>query len=199
VASRELTGRRSPRPHGPLCGNELAQAIEFLTDRQLRAYQHRREGHAWNWIAQRMGVSRQAAMQLVVKAEKRLGYEPSVTPKKKARYKPAAQRRADEGDRWVSRWLTFIDELDPLDRVYINRIARDTTLDDLEAERRILKRLRHLSRTYGFGPDGDDDRDELPELDWARHRGDAYDWAMDELGVAASDLVLDDGKGYDRL
>lgn len=81
--------------HGPLLGSELARAIKVLTDRQLQAYRYRREGHGWNWIAQRMDVSRQAVIHHVANAERHLGYEPTVTPKQKARYKPAARKRAE--------------------------------------------------------------------------------------------------------
>lgn len=86
-----------PAPRGPLVGHELAVAIETLTDKQLRAYRYYRDGqHTNGWIAARLGVSRQAVMQLVVKSEKKLGYAPSFTPKKKAPYKPAADRRSDQ-------------------------------------------------------------------------------------------------------
>jgi DNA-binding CsgD family transcriptional regulator len=73
-----------PAPHGPLLGDELGWAIKLLTDKQYRAYRYRREGHAWNWIAQRMGISRQAVIHHVAKAEKRLGYTPTVTAKQRA-------------------------------------------------------------------------------------------------------------------
>jgi predicted DNA-binding protein YlxM (UPF0122 family) len=91
-----------PAPHGPLLGNELASANKLLTDKQFYAYRYFREGqHTPGWIAQRMGTSRQAVMQLVVKAEKNLGYEPTFTPKQKTPYKSVARRKAEAQDAWV--------------------------------------------------------------------------------------------------
>jgi DNA-binding CsgD family transcriptional regulator len=83
-----------PAPYGPLLGNERGRAIELLTDKQFTAYRYRREGQAWNWIAQRMGVSRPAVIHLVAKAEKRLGYEATVTPQTT----DAVQKRCDQED-----------------------------------------------------------------------------------------------------
>lgn len=90
-----------PAPHGPLLGDELGWAIELLSDKQLRAYSYFREGqHTMGWIATRMGTSRQAVIPLVVKAERKLGYELSFTPKQKLGYKPVAHRRAEAQSVW---------------------------------------------------------------------------------------------------
>jgi predicted DNA-binding protein YlxM (UPF0122 family) len=83
-------------PVGPLEGDEFHRAVELLTDRQRQAYAYFRSGqHTMGWIATRLGCSRQAARQLIRKAEKRLGYEPSFNEKQKTAYKPVAQRQQE--------------------------------------------------------------------------------------------------------
>lgn len=143
VASGDLSATSSP--NGPLLGSELNRAIVLLTERQLQAYRYRREGYAWDWIATRMGVSRQAVMQRVVKAEKRLGYEPSVTPKGKE-YKPGPARRRSNR---VSAQQQYMQELlAQMPRSDADRLIRliETAPSDEEAERRLLQRLAEIKR-----------------------------------------------------
>ena len=199
-----------PPQHGPLLGDELYCAIERLTDKQLRAYQYRREGHALNWIATRMGISRTAVIHHVAKAEKRLGYEPTVTAKQKTPYKSAAKRCEDDD----SAWQAHVDELFsqvPAHRQRAVLRILEAGLSDEEAKRRLAPRLRELTRerkagerayAASIGYDGDDysrgvgqDESEFA----ANMEADFGINPMTGVAMRPEDLPLDDGKGYDRL
>lgn len=110
-----------PAPAGPLLGDELARAIHLLTEKQLRAYSYWREGHALNWIATRLGVSRPRVVHLLAAAEKKLGYEPTVTAKKKTPYKPVVQRRAEAASALVADARELAAALPPRERRIFER------------------------------------------------------------------------------
>jgi predicted DNA-binding protein YlxM (UPF0122 family) len=134
-------------PHGPLLGNELGWANKLLTDKQFYAYRYFREGqHTMGWIAQRMGTSRQAVMQLVVKAEKRLGYEPTFTPKQKTPYKSVARRKAEAQDAWVIQIAeAFAEARTPAEKRRLSQIL-EAAASDPGAEKRLRKRMQQLTR-----------------------------------------------------
>jgi len=190
----------TPAPPGPLVGNELARAIELLTDKQLRAYQYYREGHAWNWIAQRMGSSRTAVIHLVAKAQKRLGYELTVTPKQKSAYKSVSLRRAEQEAAYVRYLEELFAQMPPRDRRRLSRILNESSSDE-ERNRRLAVRLRELQR----------ERRTQEIEDWGRAVGEdegefqaslAADFGLNPatgMPMRAEDFVVDDGKGYDRL
>jgi predicted DNA-binding protein YlxM (UPF0122 family) len=158
----ELNSRRAPP--GPLVGDELAWAIELLTDKQYLAYRYRREGHALNWIANRLGVSRPAVIHHIAKAEKRLGYAPTVTAKQKSRYKSAKERREAEKAAKIHEAAAALSEMTTAQRHrIIRRVFPDApkkldertelrlltkmlmeALDNNEARERMAKRLRTL-------------------------------------------------------
>jgi hypothetical protein len=121
-------------------GAELETAIERLTDKQLLAYGYRRKGQAWDWIATRMGMSRTAVIHHAAKAEKRLGYEPTVTAKQRSPYKPVAQRRADAVSAEVVHISRLLTEMEPGRRRHIMRIVETSTCEG-EANCRVRKRL----------------------------------------------------------
>lgn len=133
----------SKAPPGRLRGNELGWAIKLLTDKQLRAYQYRREGHAWNWIATRMGVTRPAVIHLVAKAEKKLGYEPTVTAKQKTPYKSVAERQAEaEAARVIDAANAFFALSPEKRRLFIRRALPDAPKHiDAKAEVRFLSKI----------------------------------------------------------
>jgi hypothetical protein len=199
-----------PAPAGPLLGEELGWAIELLTDKQLTAYRYRREGQALNWIARRMGVTRTRVIHLIAAAEKRLGYTPTVTPKQKAAYRPAAQRRQERASAWDAYISELAALLEPAERRRLERIF-ETAKSDEELGRRLRQRLRELERERRKRgrrdlPAGAEHAD-----DYSRAAGEAAAEFAAELeadfGVnpvtgepmAAADFVEDDGKGHDRL
>jgi predicted DNA-binding protein YlxM (UPF0122 family) len=133
-------------PHGPLSGGEFGHARQLLTDKQFHAYRHFRDGKQMGWIANRLGNTRQAVMQLVVKAEKKLGYEPSFTPKQKHKppYKSVAQRQAEAEKAEIRRWAEILAEIPPSDRPRVlRRLYRliESEMQDEEKARRFRKRL----------------------------------------------------------
>jgi DNA-binding CsgD family transcriptional regulator len=194
-----------PAPHGALLGSELEWAIELLTDRQLRAYRYRREGHALNWIANRLGVKRPRVVHLIAAAEKRLGYELTVTPKQKSPYKPAARRREERESAWERYVNELFSAMPPADRRRLLRIFEESQSDE-EVKRRLKSRLEKLERERS------ESRTRRVELHWdlvAPHRGEdalaaemEASFGMNERtgeDMRPQDLIEDDGKGYDRL
>jgi len=214
-------------PTGPLVGDELNRAIEVLTDRQLRAYRYRRNGHALNWIAQRMGISRTAVVHHIAKAEKRFGYEPSVTGKQKTPYKSVAQRRTEVDDGWTVEAARAIRQMTrDARREFIRRAYPGHSMKGLDAD----SEIRLLARIYVEASSDDDARARIAErlrpLKRSRERERVLLGQNDDLSRAvgedeaefvaeleadfgvnsvrgepmqASDFVADDGKGYDRL
>jgi DNA-binding CsgD family transcriptional regulator len=189
-----------PAPNGPLLGDELQRATELLTVRQLTAYHHRRDNHSLNWIAARMGVTRPRVVHLVAAAEKRLGYAPSVTPKQKAPYKPAARRR-EESEAALDAYLDgLIAGLEPSQRL-IEILETATSVE--ERDRLLRERLAELERERQAHEHPADD-------DWsmAAGQGEAEFFAsLAEDGFTRADgealrpgeFIEDDGKGYDSL
>lgn len=193
-----------------MLGHELASAMELLTNKQLIAYRYRREGHALNWIARRMGVTRPRVIHLIAAAEKRLGYAPSVTLKQKTAYKPAAQRRQEHESAWEAYIHEVASQLEPAERRRILRIFESSATEE-ELHRRLRNRLRqleHQRRVRGrrdLAPDADHDDD------WSTAVGELeaeFEAEMEaDFGInprtgevmQPTDLVEDDGKGYDRL
>jgi hypothetical protein len=190
-----------PAPHGPLLGNELAWAIELLTDEQLRAYRYFREAHAMEWIGRRLGVTRQAVMQRIVRAERKLGYEPSFTPRQKGPYKSVAQRRAEAESAEDLYLRELLAQVPLADRRRIARIL-ETSSSDEEARRRLGARLKELKRERLREQHNDDSVTE------ALHRGEHWSTAEFEADFGTNpvtgqtmrpqDFIEDDGKGYDR-
>jgi transposase len=197
-------------PAGPLLGEELAWAIELLTDRQLIAYRHRREGHALNWIAQRLGVSRTRVVHLIGAAEKRLGYAPSVTAKQRSAYKSSAQRRQERESAWAAYSEELASQLDPAERRRILRIF-ETSATDEEVERRLRERLWQLERERRARPIEHLPSNAEHSEDWSSAVGEhEAEFAAEmeaDFGInpvtgdvmRPEDLVEDDGKGYDRM
>jgi hypothetical protein len=196
-------------PHGPLLGDELAWAIELLTDKQLHAYRYRREGHALNWIATRLGVTRPRVVHLIAASEKRLGYEPTVTAKKKTPYKSVARRQVAAESAWDACMREQFADLAPDERRRIIRILEEAGSDD-ELDRRLRKRLGQLERERRqreralLSPDADHDNDYSSavgeqEAEFAAEM-EADFGTNPQTGEAMrpEDLVADDGKGYDR-
>lgn len=215
-------------PHGPLSGHELYRAIEVLTDKQLRAYRYYRDGqNTMGWIATRLGTSRQAVMQLVVKAEKNLGYEPSFTPKQKTPYKAVADRRADEAEAKIRAAVEAIREMTPERRRRVIRavfpsaprkIGKRTearllsqmildALHDQDARERMAKSLEPLERNAkqrrrAIQRDDDDRSSAVGE-----HEAEVAASLEADFGTHPTrgdafrpdDFVVDDGRGYDRL
>lgn len=128
-------------PTGPLLGEELDRAIQDLTDKQLRVYRYRREGHAWNWIAQRMGTSRPAVIHLFAKAEKRLGYEPTVALRQRTPYKSVATRTAEAEASEDARLRELMAQISPARRRRIHRII-ESACSDKEAGDRLRKQVQ---------------------------------------------------------
>lgn len=194
-----------PAPPGPLLGNELAMAIEQLTDKQLRAYQYWRRGHAPEWIASRIGVKRPRVYHLVHAAEKHLGYTPSVAGKQKQPYKSAATkrdqaesaklRRAAEAWREMTseqrgRFLraalpdapAHIDEREEF-RLFVRVLAE--ALNDDEARERIAKRLKRVERAA----ERDRQREARAQLNEALHENDGLTgrfWSSDDESTEAA-------------
>lgn len=199
-----------PAPAGPLLGDELAWAIELLTEKQLRAYRYRREGQALNWIARRIGVSRARIIHLIAAAEKRLGYTPTVTPKRRAAYKPAAQRRQERAPAWEAYVRELAGQLQPVERRRLERIF-DTAKTDAELERRLRQRLHVLERRrrkrgrrdLPAGAEHDDDYSRAVGEDAAEFAAELEaDFGVNPMTgepMGAADFVEDDGKGHDRL
>lgn len=176
-------------PTGPLMGNEQHLAIELLTDKQLIAYRYRREGQALNWIANRMGVSRARIVHLIAAAEKRLGYEPSVTPKQKQPYKPVAERREAAESAEFNYLVELARQLPPARRREFARLYDEAvSTADESATKRLYDRLRQWERQRqheraqeAWERGGADETDGSAD---ARHRGDDSFWenAMADMG-----------------
>jgi hypothetical protein len=199
-----------PPPVGPLLGEELAWAIELLTDKQLIAYRYRRDSHALNWIAQRMGVTRPRVVHLIAAAERRLGYAPSVTAKQKTAYKPAAQRKQERESAWEAYFEELAALLEPAERQRLLHIFESATTEE-ELHRRLRKRLRQLEHErrvrarHDLAPGADHDDD------WSTAVGEREaefaaemeaDFGINPMTgdvMQPTDLVKDDGKGYDRI
>jgi hypothetical protein len=198
-----------PAPTGPLLGDELGWAIALLTDKQLTAYRHRRDGHALNWIARRMGVSRARVVHLIGAAEKRLGYAPSVTLKQKTPYKSVARREEERQSTWDAYFNELAAQLEPAERRRLLRIF-DSSGTDKELNRRLRKRLSQLqrerrARERGYLPAGAEHDDDWSSAVgqgeaefYASQAEDGFTHSTGEV-LAPTDLVEDDGKGYGRL
>jgi DNA-binding CsgD family transcriptional regulator len=173
-------------PHGPLVGDELAHAKRLLTPKQLQAYRLRRQGNAWNWIADRMGVSRAAVIHHVAKAETRLGYKLTVAPKKKQAYKPVAQRQAEAEEKVEYRFDWLMQSLDDVEALNLRRLVRKAETDP-DAEARLLRRFQQLHRRY-LGAD-DFLEDHYDDPDSHLHTNEAL---LQEMGVESLDQLVPD-------
>jgi hypothetical protein len=157
-----------------------------------------------------MNVSRTRVVHLVAAAEKRLGYEQTVTPKKKMPYKPIAQRREETEKAWQAYLEELTAQLEPEE---LERIAEilETSATREELERRLGERLRVLvderrDREHAYLPAGAEHGD-----DWSGAVGEAEaefeahmeaDFGLNPVTgevMRPEDLVEDDGKGHDRL
>lgn len=129
---------------GPLMGDEEARAIALLSDRQLRAYRYRRQGHAWDWIARQMGISRPAVIHLVARAERRLGYKQTVSNRQPTPYKPVAARREEADSTWLAQIESAAQELasTPWGRTTLEQWAKwEAELPPAEFKRRLRREL----------------------------------------------------------
>jgi hypothetical protein len=197
-------------PQGPLLGDELAWAIELLTDKQLRAYRYRREGHALNWIATRLDVTRTRVVHLIAAAEKRLGYEPTVTAKKKTPYKSVARRQAESDSAWDAYVRELFAALAPDEARSFMRILEESHSDE-EIAHRLWKRLAQLERERRqreqawLSPDAHHDDDYSSAV--GEHEQEFAAQMEADFGInprtgepmRPEDLVSDEGKGYDRF
>jgi DNA-binding CsgD family transcriptional regulator len=198
-----------PSPSGPLLSEELATAKELLTGKQFLAYRHRRGGHALNWIARRMGVSRARVVHLIASAEKRLGYASSVTPKQRTPYKSVARRKQDNESGWQAYVEELTAQLGPEEFHQLLDII-ETSNSRQERDRRLGERLRawEIERRnvqQGYLPAGAEHDD-----DWSRAVGEDEAECAAEMEATfgqnsvtgevmrPEDLVEDDGQGYDR-
>lgn len=215
-------------PNGPLSGNELYRAIEVLTDKQRRAYGYYRDGqHTMGWIATRLGTSRQAVMQLIVKAEKNLGYAPSFTPKQKTPYKPVADRRAAEAEVKMRAAVEAIAEMTPERRwrviraVFPNaprtfgkraeaRLLSQMIVDALhddDARERMAKSLKPLEQRAAQRRRASEREDADGSSAVGEHEAELFASLEADFGTHPTrgdgfrpdDFVVDDGHGYDRL
>jgi DNA-binding CsgD family transcriptional regulator len=195
-------------PTRPLLDDELRRANELLTPQELTVYRHRRGGQSWNWIAAQLGVSRTRVVHLFGRAEKKLGFEPSVTLKRKAAYKPIAQRKAEDAEtsrRLLEEWKESLepDEFERVLGVLAAHGAAESEEEREELERLLRPRLEQLVEARRARADVDDD--------WSRAVGqDAADFAAEleatfgtneltDEPMQPGDFIEDDGKGYDRL
>ena len=85
-------------------------------------------------------------IHLHARAEKRLGYVQTVSPRQKAAYKPVAQRRAEDGERaqrLLERWAA---ELEPEELKRVMAIVEEHgSIESEEELKRLLRpRLEHL-------------------------------------------------------
>lgn len=197
-------------PTGPLLGDELERATELLTPKQLIAFRYRRDGHALNWIARRMNISRPRVVHLVAAAEKRLGYVQTVTPKKKMPYKPVVQQRKETEAAWQAYFEELTAQLQPEELDRITEIF-ETSKSKEELERRLAERLRVLAdersdreRAYlsGEAEHADDWSSAVGEFEAEFAAQMEADFGLNPVTgevMRPEDLVEDDGKGYDRL
>lgn len=185
-------------------------AVERLTEKQFFAYRYRREGHALDWIARRLGVSRPRVVHLIAASEKRLGYTPSVTPKRKTPYKPVAQPREEQASTWSAYMNELWDEFEPAAQERFLRILEAAKTEE-EAERLLREWLAELQlerreRARGFEPSRAEHAD-----DYSRGVGEAEaefaaemeaDFGLNPMTgepMRPEDFVEDAGGGYDRL
>lgn len=88
---------------GPLVGAELERARELLTGQQLRAYGLFRSSCPVAEIARLMGVKRATIYGHIGKAEKKLGYSPTFTPKRKKK-----KTAVELGSKWSEAERAFL-------------------------------------------------------------------------------------------
>jgi hypothetical protein len=157
-----------------------------------------------------LDVSRPRVIHLIGAAEKKLGYELSVTPKQRSPYKPVAQRREERESAWDAYVQELAAQLTPAERRRLIRIF-DTSATDEELERRLRKRLRRLgrerrARERGYSPSpGSDHEDDwstaVGELEAEFHASLAEDGFIHSNGepFGLDDFVPDDVKSRDHM
>jgi DNA-binding CsgD family transcriptional regulator len=199
-----------PEPTGPLMGHEAYRARELLTDRQLQAYRYYRDANTWDWSARRMGTSRTRVIHHVARAQRKLGYDMTVTGKQKAAYKP--QKPAGQRIRVEASYEDLLatpqgaETVRILDELLASGVPLDGFADHVppEAEAYFRNRLAALGAARRGRRRQNDD-------DWSRAAGEkegefaasleADFGAHPKTGstMRPEDFREDDGRGYDVI